>query len=69
VCDGNYLDTLAKDTVDDEEREPTQQEASGVADVRRRGFRPLGNQVDGSKQRRFALECVKDSNATKAPSC
>jgi hypothetical protein len=43
VCNGDYLDTLTEDPIDDEEREPTEQKASGVADVRRRGFRSLSD--------------------------
>src|SRR5262249_58513452 len=48
VCNRNYLDTLVEHPVDDEEGEPTQQKASGVADIRRRGFRSLRNQPYGS---------------------
>jgi hypothetical protein len=35
-------------TIDDEERKPAQQKASGVAGVRWRGFRSLSDQVHGS---------------------
>jgi len=44
VCSGNYLEALAAHAIDEEEREPTQQNASGAADVKRAGFRSLRTQ-------------------------
>ena len=48
VCNRNDLDTLAKHPIDDEKRKSTQQKASGVTDVRRRGFGSFRNQSYGS---------------------
>jgi len=45
MCNGDYLNTLAEHPIDDDERETTQQKTPGVADVRRRGFRALRNQL------------------------
>jgi hypothetical protein len=48
VCDSNDLDVPAVHAIDDEEREPTQQKAPGVADVRRRGLRTISDEPYGS---------------------
>jgi hypothetical protein len=40
---GDDLDMAGEHTIDNEEREPAQQEASGVTDVRRRGFGSLSD--------------------------
>ena len=45
VCNGDDLDMSDVHAIDDEEREAAQQKASGVADVRRRGFRSLSDEL------------------------
>jgi hypothetical protein len=48
MCNGDDLDMSDVHAIDDEEREPVQQKTSGVADIRRRSFRSLSDQVYGS---------------------
>ena len=48
VCNGDHLYTLAEHAIDDEERKPTQQKSSGVADVETSDFGSLRNHLYGS---------------------
>jgi hypothetical protein len=50
VCNGDDLDIPAEHTINDKEREPTEQNASGVPDVRRRGFRSHWNRGREGRQ-------------------
>jgi hypothetical protein len=43
MSDGDDLNVLAEHTVINEKGKAAQQNAPGVADVRRPGFRPFGN--------------------------
>jgi hypothetical protein len=48
VSNSDDLDMPAKHPIDDKQREAAQQKASGIADVRRRDFRSLTDQLHGS---------------------
>lgn len=48
VCNGDDLDMSDVHETDDEEWETAQQKTSGVADVRRRSFGSVSDQLNGS---------------------
>jgi hypothetical protein len=57
LLEGDHFDTLTEHAIDDEEREPTQQEPPGVADVGRRGFGSLGDQLYGAIELASKTRC------------